>query len=127
MKLKALLVVLFAAGVAASLALAKPPKPPGPVASTSILSSATTATTTTKPPKPKCNQVELKGSATGGTVSFMVTKANPRGRSLVGTQVTLTIPAGAKVKAKACTTAGSSALTLRDLHVDVPPAPPAKH
>jgi hypothetical protein len=70
----------------------------------------------------RCDQVELKGNATAGSVTFTVTKANKRGRNLVGTAVTLTVPAGAKVKAKACTTAGSTALTLRDLHVKVPPA-----
>jgi hypothetical protein len=113
-KFKALLVVLFVAGVAASLALAQPFKKPPPT-------TGTTTTTTTPTPKPKCNQVELKGTATAGSVTFTVTKAN-KGRSIVGTAATLAIPAGAKVKAKACTTAGSSALTLRDLHVEVSPA-----
>ena len=113
MKIKALLVVLLVAGFAASLALAKGPKPTKPA-------TTTTTTTTTTAVKPKCNQVELKGNSTAGSITFTVTKANKRGRALVGTAVTLTVPAGAKVKAKACTTAGSSALTLRDLHVKVP-------
>jgi hypothetical protein len=109
MKIKALLLVaLFALGLTASLALASPSK----------RSAEAQTTTTTSTEKPKCEQVELKGSATGGSVAFTVTKANKRGQSLVGTSVTLAIPVGAKIKAKACTTGG--ALTLRDLHVKVP-------
>ena len=118
MKLRVLLAVLFVAGLAASLALAaspKPPKPQKPGAKT----ASTTTTTTSK--KPKCQQVELKGNATAGSVTFTVLKANKRGRNLVGTPVTLVVPAGAKVKAKACTDAGG-ALTLRDLHVKAKPA-----
>ena len=117
MKVKALLVVLLVAGFAASLALAKGPKPTKPA---KVVATTTTTTTTTTAVKPKCNQVELKGNSTAGSITFTVTKANKRGRALVGTAVTLTVPAGAKVKAKACTTSGSSALTLRDLHVKVP-------
>jgi len=117
MKIKALLVVLLVAGFAASLALAKGPKPTKPA---KVVATTTTTTTTTTAAKPKCNQVELKGNSTAGSITFTVTKANKRGRALVGTAVTLTVPAGAKVKAKACTTTGSSALTLRDLHVKVP-------
>jgi hypothetical protein len=45
-----------------------------------------------------------------------VTKANKRGRSLVGTPAALVVPAGAKIKAKACSDS-SGGLTLRDLHV----------
>ena len=111
MKLKALVAVLFVAGLAASLALAASPKP----------QETTTATTTTTSKKPKCQQVELKGNVTFGGVSFTVLKANKRGRSLVGTSVTLTVPAGGKIKAKACSGEGGS-LTLRDLHVKVNPA-----
>jgi hypothetical protein len=40
---------------------------------------------------------------TTGNVTFTITKANELGHSLVGTTVTLTVPVGAKVKAKACT------------------------
>ena len=118
MKLRVLLAVLFVAGLAASLAFAagpKPPKPQKPGART----ASTTTTTTSK--KPKCQQVELKGNATAGSVTFTVLKANKRGRNLVGTPVTLSVPAGAKVKAKACTDAGGT-LTLRDLHVKAKPA-----
>jgi hypothetical protein len=109
MKIKALVVALFVAGLAASLALASPQKRGDTTASTS--------TTTTTGKKPKCFQVELKGTANAGSLGFVVTKANKRGRDLVGKTVVLAVPAGAKVKAKACTSAGSSALTLRELHV----------
>jgi len=114
MKLKVLLAVLFVAGLAASLALAASPKSPKPQKPGAKTASTTTTTTTSK--KPTCHQVELKGNATAGSVTFTVLKANKRGRSLVGTAVTLTVPAGAKVKAKACSGEGG-ALTLRDLHV----------
>jgi hypothetical protein len=116
MKLKAILAVVFVAGLAASLAFAAAPnsgKPGKP--------SATTGSTTTTSKKPKCQQVELKGNGATGSVSFTVLKANKRGRSLVGTSVTLSIPAGAKVKAKACSGEGG-ALSLRDLHVKAKPA-----
>jgi heme-binding NEAT domain protein len=116
MKLKAILLVVFVAGLAASLAFAAAPKAgkPGKPGST------TGSTTTTTSKKPKCQQVELKGNGAAGSVSFTVLKANKSGRSLVGTSVTLNVPAGAKVKAKACSSGG--ALTLRDLHVSPKPA-----
>ena len=116
MKLKAILAVVFVAGLAASLAFAASPKPgkPGKPGAT------TTTTTTTTSKKPKCQQVELKGNGGTGSVSFTVLKANKRGRNLVGTSVTLSVPADAKVKAKACSDGGT--LTLRDLHVKAKPA-----
>ena len=116
MKLKVILAVVFVAGLAASLAFAGAPKSgkPGKPGTTG-------STTTTTSKKPKCQQVELKGNGATGSVSFTVLKANKRGRSLVGTSVTLSIPAGAKVKAKACSGEGG-ALTLRDLHVKAKPA-----
>ena len=116
MKLKAILAVVFVAGLAASLAFAGAPKSgkPGKPGTT------TGSTTTTTSKKPKCQQVELKGNDATGSVSFTVLKANKRGRSLVGTSVTLSVPAGAKVKAKACSTGGT--LTLRDLHVSPKPS-----
>jgi hypothetical protein len=114
MKLKAILAVVFVAGLAASLAFAGTPKSGKPGKP-----GTTTGSTTTS--KTKCRQVELKGNGATGSVSFTVLKANKRGRSLVGTSVTLTIPAGAKVKAKACSGDGG-ALTLRDLHVKAKPA-----
>jgi hypothetical protein len=116
MKISALLVVLFTAGLVASLAPASTTKQPKPT-------GTTTGTTTTTAPRPKCEQVELKGNATAGSVTFTVVKANRRGSSLVGQAVTLVVPAGAKVKAKACTAAGG-ALTLRNVHVKVAHARP---
>ena len=107
MKIKALVVALLVAGLAASLALASPQKRGDTISST----------TTTTGKKPKCFQVELKGAANAGSLGFVVKKASKRGRDLVGKTVVLAVPAGAKVKAKACTSAGSSALTLRELHV----------
>jgi heme-binding NEAT domain protein len=115
MKLKAILLAVFVAGLAASLAFAAAPnsdKPGKP--------GATTGSTTTTSKKPKCQQVELKGKGATGSVSFTVSKANKRGRSLVGTSVTLNVAAGATVKAKACSSGG--VLTLRDLHVSPKPA-----
>jgi hypothetical protein len=109
--IKALVVALFVAGLAASFALASPQKR-GPSTST----STSTSSTTTTGKKAKCQQVELKGDATGGSAAFTVKKASKRGRNLVGTGVSLVIPAGAKVKAKVCTAEGG-AMTLRDLHV----------
>ena len=114
MKLKVLLAVLFVAGLAASLAFAASPRPQ------KADTKPTSSTTTTTSKKPKCQQVELKGKDATGSVSFTVSKANKRGRSLVGTSVTLSVPAGAKIKAKACSDGGT--LTLRDLHVKAKPA-----
>src|SRR5918912_3064764 len=116
MKLKAILLAVFVAGLAASLAFAAAPnsgKPGKP-------GSTTGSTTTTTSKKPKCQQVELKGTGATGSVSFTVSKANKRGRNLVGTSVTLSVPAGAKIKAKACSDGGT--LTLRNLHVKAKPA-----
>lgn len=109
MKLKLLLVAVFVAGFSASFALASSQKGKDP--------TTTTGTATTSK-KPKCAQVELKGDSAAGSFTFTVKKANKSRSSLVGQQITLAIAAGGKVKAKACTTAGSSALTLRDLHVE---------
>jgi len=118
MKLKAILAVVFVAGLAASLAFAASPKTGKPGKPGAGPTTASTTTTTSK--KPKCQQVELKGNGATGSVSFTVLKANKRGRSLVGTSVTLSIPAGAKVKAKACSAGGT--LSLRDLHVSPKPS-----
>ena len=98
MKLKAALVGALVAGLAASFALGST----GP----------TTAA------KTKCQKVELRGSATAGSVTLTVEKANKHGSDLVGTSPTLTIPAGAKVKANACRATDGS-LTLRVLKVKV--------
>lgn len=119
MKLKVLvLTAVLVGGLTASLALAAPSKK-GDEAQTTTTS---TVSHPKKPEKPKCEQAELKGTASGSSFGLVVTKANKRGQNLVGTSVNLTIPAGASVKAKICTTAGG--LTLRDLHVKVKPPKP---
>ena len=76
MKLKAILLVVFVAGLAASLAFAGTPKSGKP----GTPGSTTGSTTTTTSKKPKCQQVELKGDGATGSVSFTVVKANKRGR-----------------------------------------------
>jgi hypothetical protein len=119
MKIKALVLALFLGGLVTSFALGAPEKERKPKQSATTTTTTTSTTTTSK--KPKCDQVELKGSAAAGSITFTVTKASKRGRNLVGTAVTLAIPAGAKVKAKACSTSGGP-LTLRDLHVNAPRA-----
>jgi hypothetical protein len=114
MKIKALFVAaVFVAGLAGSVALAQGSED-GPQTTTSTTAAAS------KPSKPKCEQVELKGTAAADSITFTVTKANKRGKSLVGTTVALVVPEGAKVRAKACST--GETLTLRDLHLKVPPA-----
>jgi len=131
MKLKLLLGILFVAGVASALAVAAPTR-----ADSGGSTTTTVGTTTTrdhhegkkdddheKGDKPKCKKVELKGSNGSGTVALTVSRANHGGSSLVGKQVTLTIPAGATLKANACLDA-AGALTLRELHVELKhPAP----
>jgi len=63
-----------------------------------------------------CQNVELKGAAGSGTVSFTVSRSEHKSSSLVGKQVTLTIPAGSALSVQACRDA-TGALTLRGLHV----------
>jgi hypothetical protein len=116
MKIKALaLAAVFVAGAGASLAIAKS-RPPRP--GSSVVSSIGALTTS----KPRCDQVELKGDGARGGVIFTVRKANKRARNLVGTQVLLSIRAGSRVTAKACS--AGTALTLRDLHVEASPTKP---
>jgi hypothetical protein len=110
MKVKAFVGVLFLAGILASFAL-------GSTSATREGTTSTSTTTTAKPPK--CHGVDLRGDATGGSVTLTVAHANKAGHSLVGTAVTLTIPAGAHVRAHACTTDGTT-LTLKGLEIKVP-------
>lgn len=129
MKLKLMLAALALAGLAAALALAAPTRAGD--------GTGTTGTTTTSTGehhgkgddgdkqhgKSSCKHVELKGSNASGSVAFTVTKSNKSGSSLVGRQVTLTIPAGSSLNANACIDA-TGALTLRGLEVRTPHAPP---
>jgi hypothetical protein len=125
MKIKVLIGILFVAGVAAALAVATPTR-----ADNGTTAAATTTTTTGEhkngkqddgdekdKPKKSCQNVSLKGGNGSGSVALTVTKADHKGSSLVGKQVTLTIAAGATLNAKACLDS-SGALTLRQLHVD---------
>jgi hypothetical protein len=119
MKIKALfLAAVFTAGVAASLALAKPPHPtPG-----NTSTSTGTVTSDVHSPARPCNHVSLNGDATTGTITLTVKHADRRHHALVNTSLTLTVLAGARVKATACDSAGT--LTLRNLKVDVKPPKP---
>jgi hypothetical protein len=131
MKLKLMVALLALAGLAAALALASPTR-------------AGDGTTTTGGPtaagdqhgnkaghdakkddhakgkgehgQSSCQNVELKGAAGSGTVSFTVSRSEHKSSSLVGKQVTVTIPAGSALSVQACRDA-SGALTLRGLHV----------
>jgi hypothetical protein len=134
MKLKLIVALLALAGLAAALAFASPTR----------AGDGTTTTTTTGGPtavgeqhgnqaghdakkddkgkgkgehgQSSCQNVELKGAAGSGTVSFTVGRSEHKSSSLVGKQVTLTIPAGSALSVQACRDA-SGALTLRGLHV----------
>jgi hypothetical protein len=123
MKIKAILVAtVFAAGIAASFAFAKPPHPTPGHPSTSTSTSTGTVTSAVQTPARPCNHVSLNGDATTGSITLTVKHADSRHHTLVNTSVTLTVPAGARVKATACDSAGT--LTLRNLKVDVKPAKP---
>jgi len=124
MKLKLIVALLALAGLAAALALASPTR----------AGDGTTTTTTGGPTaageqhgnkkdngkgehgQSSCQNVELKGAAGSGTVSFTVSRSEHKSSSLVGKQVTLTIPAGSALSVQACRDA-TGALTLRGLHV----------
>jgi hypothetical protein len=110
------LVVVLAAGIAASFAFAAPPPGKGPKTST----SSSTSTSPGKSGKAKCRPLNLKGTVTGGTIALNVTKASgPKGKSLVGTTANLTVSGKVTVQAWDCSTAGSTAapqLKLRQLH-----------
>src|SRR5438552_3819537 len=98
MKIKALLLAaVFTAGVAASLAFAKPPHPTPGHTST----STGTVTSAVHTPAPPCNHVSLNGDATTGSITLTVKHADRRHHTLVNTSITLTVPAGARVKATA--------------------------
>jgi hypothetical protein len=108
------LLAIFAAGVAASIALASPSDHGNPSDSTS---------TSTSPGHsgehgPRCRPVILKGTVDGGTITVNVTKSDPHSQ-LTGAQ-TLTVKGNVSVQAWSCAAgAGSTAaptLFLRQLH-----------
>ncbi len=113
------LLALFAAGVAASIALAAPPPGHGPPTSSSSTSTGP-GNSGAHGPKAKCHPVNLKGTVTGGTISLQVTKADPHSQQLLNGTATLKVDGKVSVQAWSCTDAGStgsSALFLRQLHV----------
>jgi hypothetical protein len=117
------LLALFAAGIAASFALASPPPGKGkPTSSTSTAEHGKSGA--------KCHPVNLKGTVTGGTISLAVTKAAGKdSQSLVGTTAGLKVDGKVSVQAWACSTAGASssatpALFLKQLHVGGSPQNP---
>ena len=112
MKLKLFLALVALAGLASALALASPTQAGdgkhGSTTATGTSTGTTTGTTTGKKDddghhgNSSCQRVELRGTNASGSVALMVTKANSKGSSLVGKQVTLTVPAGSTVGATAC-------------------------
>jgi hypothetical protein len=122
------LLALFAAGIAASFALASPPPGKGPGKSTST-STSTSPGKSGKAGKTKCHPINLKGTVANGTIALTVTKAaGPRGKSLVGTTANLTFSGKVNVQAWDCSAPGSTAapqLTLRQLRVGGSPHPAA--
>ena len=116
---------LFAAGIAASFALASPPPGKGPAKSTSTSTSSSPG----KSGKSKCRPINLKGTVTGGTIALNVTKAaGPRGKTLVGTTANLTVSGKVSVQAWDCSPPGSTAapqLKLRQLRAGGSPHPAA--
>jgi hypothetical protein len=119
------LLALFAAGAAASFALASPP--PGKGKPTS-----STATSEHGNSGAKCHPVNLKGNVTGGTISLAVTKAaGTNAQQYAGKTVSLTINGHVSVQAWSCAAASSSGsapttqtLFLKQLHVGGSPQNP---
>jgi hypothetical protein len=113
------LLALFAAGIAASFALASPPPGKGPGKSTST--STSTSASPGKSGKAKCRPINLKGTVAGGTIALNVTKASgPHGKQLLNTTANLTVGGKVSVQAWDCSAPGSAAapqLKLRQLHV----------
>ena len=118
------LVVVLAAGIAASFAFAAPPPGKGPKTST----SSSTSTSPGKSGKAKCRPLNLKGTVSGGTLALLVKKASgPRGKQLLNTTANLTVSGNVSVQAWDCSAAGSTAapqLKLRQLHVGGSPQAP---
>jgi hypothetical protein len=112
MKVKALILALFVAGVMASIAVGAT-RDHGDDGTTT---TRTVSTGTTPTPEPRCKAVGLAGLASSGSVAFTATHTSKNGAKFANTAVTLSIPAGARVVAVACVDA-SGALTLRSLRV----------
>jgi hypothetical protein len=119
MKQAIALVVVLAAGVAASFALASPPAGKGPQ-TTSSNSTSTSPGKSGKSGKAKCRPINLKGTVAGGTIALNVTKASgPHGKQLLHTTANLTVSGKVSVQAWDCSAPGSTTaqqLKLRQLH-----------
>ncbi len=112
MKVKALLVALFAVGLVASLAFAASPL--------ATRSDTTTSIATTAPEhnnKPHCQNLELKGSVSGGSIALTVRRASEHGRDLVGKQISFAVAGDVSAKVRACGAAGAQTYELRVLKV----------
>jgi hypothetical protein len=114
------LLALFAAGAAASFALASPPGKGGPTTG-----STTSHGNSGNHSQNKCHPVNLKGTVTGGTISLAVTKAaGKNAQQFAGKTVSLTINGNVSAQAWSCAAASSSGsapttqtLFLKQLHV----------
>ena len=116
------LLTLFAAGIAASFALASPPPGHGPQTGSSSTSTGP-GQSGNHGPKAKCRPVNLKGTVAGGTIALNVTKAaGPHAQQFLNTTANLTVNGKVSVQAWSCGAAGSSGsstsqmLFLRQLH-----------
>jgi hypothetical protein len=110
------LLAVFAAGLAASFALASPPPGHGPGTST----STSPGKSGEHGSKAKCRPLNLKGTVTGGSIALDVTKASgPRAKDLLNTTASLTVSGKVSVQAWSCAAAGATGpqtLVLRQLH-----------
>ncbi|HLB20423.1 MAG TPA: hypothetical protein VK613_14980 [Gaiellaceae bacterium] len=118
------LLVVFAAGLAASFALASPNPGHGPTTSTSTSTNHGKSAGS----KAKCRPLNLKGTVPAGSIALTVTKAaGPNAKQLLNTTANLTVPAGkVSVQAWSCATTGATGLqtlVLRQLRIGGSPHP----
>jgi hypothetical protein len=114
------LLAVFAAGVAASFALASPPPGHGPKTGSDQASTSSGPGESGQHGNAKCHPMNLKGTVTGGTITLNVSQAaGPRAKQLGGT-ATLQVGGKVSVQAWACAASGATAaptLFLKQLHV----------
>jgi hypothetical protein len=119
------LLVVFAAGLAASFALASPNPGHGP--STSTSTSTSPGKSGEHGSKAKCHPLNLKGTVAAGSIALAVTHAaGPSAKQLLNTTANLTVPAGkVSVQAWSCAAAGTGppTLVLRQLRIGGSPHP----
>lgn len=97
MKVKALVLALFVAGIGASFALAED----GGSGSTTSTSTTTTGTTSKEDHGKDCRKLELKGtlaSSSGTSFVMNVVKASKAGDALEGTPTTIAVDAKTRVR-----------------------------